>query len=98
MTFTHADINNFSSIPPHRFFEVETIGAGRRYACESDFYDDEATARFQALRRSAICPEYCTRLLATDLTCRTSLLWASRPDPDDDPEMPVPPRGSFEPD
>ena len=36
---------------------METVGAGWRYACDTDFYHEHDFALEEALRRASICPE-----------------------------------------
>ena len=93
MTLARTHFPDLSDVPRQAFYEVETVGAAWQYACDTDFYFDETRAHTEAFHRAALCPEYCTRILVSDLAGGTSLLWESRPDPDADTDMPLPPPG-----
>ena len=91
------DIPDFSDIEAQPYYEVETVGAGlRRYACDTDFYYEHEPALEEALRRASICPEFCTRVLLSDLNGGASPIWVSRRDPDQDPDIAAVPPGPFD--
>ena len=90
------DIPDFSDLERKPYYEVETVGAGWGYACDIDFYYEHEPALEEALRRASICPEFCTRVLLSDLNGGASPIWVSRRDPDQDPDIAAVPPGPFD--
>ena len=91
------DIPDFADIERKPYYEVETVGAGWGYACDIDFYYDQEFALEEALRRASTCPEFCTRVLLSDLKGGASPIWVSRRDPDQDPDIAAVPPDPFDP-
>ena len=79
------------------FYSVETVGADWCFVCDDIHTDTKAEAWDQARRNVATYPEYCTLVYAGEygtitpegaFNARLTLVWTSRPTPDDDPSLP----------
>lgn len=71
-------------------YVVGTVGEGWCEVDDRTECADKKTAWEDAGRRIARYPEYCTAVYARDGKY-LDVLWTSRPDPDDDPTIPLPP-------